>query len=132
MKADARTIVTVTVMALAAVMLYLLRRAQIHTRIELLAVYRLLGIPKGKLAAIFTMESFLQFAVSALPAALLTWGVCAVLTAVEDIAFAMVLPFGAAALCAGGIFLFHLLVSLIPLYRLLALPPARLASKFDL
>ena len=78
------------------------------------------------------MESLLQFAVSALPAAMLTWAVCAVLTAVEDIAFSMILPLEAAALCAGGIFLFHLLVSLIPLYRLLALPPAKLASKFDL
>ena len=45
MKADARTIVTATVMALSAVMLYLLRRAQFQTRLELLAVYRLLGIP---------------------------------------------------------------------------------------
>ena len=132
MKADARTIVTVTVMALAAVMLYLLRRAQVHTRIELLAVYRLLGIPKGKLAAIFSMESLMQFAVAALPAAAVTWGVVAVLTGVEDIAFAMVLPWQASLLCAAAIFGYHLLVSLIPLYRLLALPPAQLASKFDL
>ncbi|MBO5322554.1 MAG: ABC transporter ATP-binding protein/permease [Oscillospiraceae bacterium] len=132
MKADARTIVTVTVMILAAVMLYLLRRAQVHTRIELLAVYRLLGIPKGKLSAIFSMESLMQFALSALPAAAVTWGVVTVLTKIEDIAFAMVLPWQAALLCAVVIFVYHLLVSLIPLYRLLALPPAQLASKFDL
>ena len=62
----------------------------------------------------------------------MTWGVVAVLTGVEDIAFAMVLPWQASLLCAAAIFGYHLLVSLIPLYRLLALPPAQLASKFDL
>lgn len=132
MKVDARTIVTVTVMAVAAVMLYLLRRTQVHSRIELLAVYRLLGIPGGKLAAVFAMESGMIFLTSALPAALLTYLTVTVLSGVEDLAFSMVLPWQAAAVVALVILLYHLTVSLIPLLRLLALPPAQLASKYDL
>ena len=131
MKADARTIVTVTVMAAAAVMLYLLRRTQVHSRIEMLAVYRLLGIPKGKLAAVFAMESGLTFLVSALPAAAVTWLVVTVLTGIEDITFSMVLPWQAAAGVAAVILGYHLAVSLIPLMRLLNLPPAQLASRYD-
>jgi len=47
-------------------------------------------------------------------------------------AFYMLLPWQAAALVALVILVYHLAVSLIPLTRLLALPPARLASKYDL
>ena len=130
-KADARTIVLVTVMLLAAVMLYLLRRAQVHGRIELLAVYRLLGIPGRKLAAIFAMESGIAFLTGTLPAAALTWGAVTVLTAIEDLEFAMVLPWQAAAIVAAVIWGYHLIVSLLPLGRLLRLPPARLAAQYD-
>ena len=132
MKADARTIVTVTVMAAAAVMLYLLRRTQVHGRIEMLAVYRLLGIPGGKLAVLFAMESGYMFLTGSLPAAGITWLVMTVLTNVEDLAFFMILPWQAAAAVAAVILAYHLAVSLIPLARLLALPPAQLASKYDL
>ena len=132
MKADARTIVTVTVMAAAAVMLYLLRRTQVHGRIEMLAVYRLLGIPGRKLAALFAMESGYMFLTGSLPAAGITWLVMTVLTNVEDLAFFMILPWQAAAAVAAVILAYHLAVSLIPLARLLALPPAQLASKYDL
>jgi len=130
-RADARTIVTVTVMALSAVMLYLLRRSQVHSRIELLAVYRLLGIPKGKLTVIFLLVSLLTFCISALPAAVLTYGTVTVLTGIEDIPVAMVLPWQVVAAVSGVILVYHILVSLIPLRRLLSLPPARLAAKYD-
>lgn len=130
-KADARTIVTATVMVLAMVLLYLLRRAQVQQRIELLAVYRLLGIPGRKLTAIFTLESGLSFLTSALPAAALTWAAVSVLTRIEDIGFSMILPLGVAAMVTGGILAYHLLVSLLPLWRLLRLPPARLAGRYD-
>lgn len=131
LKADARTIVTVTVMVLAMVMLYLLRRTQVQQRIEMLAVYRLLGIPGRKLTEIFAMESCLSFLTSALPAAVVTWGAVTVLTGIEDLAFSLILPLGTAAVVTVGILIYHVLVSLIPLWRLLKLPPARLAAKYD-
>ena len=131
MKADARTIVTVTIMILAAVMLYLLRRSQVHSRIELLAVYRLLGIPGGKLMGIFALESGLLYLYSAAPAALVTWAAVTVLSGIEDLPFSMLLPWQAAALTALAILLYHLAVTLLPLRRLLRLPPARLAAKYD-
>ncbi|MBQ8835118.1 MAG: ATP-binding cassette domain-containing protein [Oscillospiraceae bacterium] len=131
LRADARTIVTVTIMALAAVMLYLLRRTQVHGRIELLAVYRLLGIPSGKLMGIFALESGMLFLTSAAPAALITWLAVTILTGIEDLGFSLILPWQAAAVTATGILLYHQLVSLLPLGRLLRLPPARLAAKYD-
>ena len=131
LRADARTIVTVTIMVLAAVMLYLLRRTHVHQRIGLLAVYRLLGIPGRKLTAIFALESGMSFLTSAAPAAAVTWLVVTVLSGIDDLSFSMVLPWQAAVLTGLGILGYHLVVSLLPLWRLLRLPPARLAAKYD-
>ena len=131
MRADARTVLTVTVIVLAMVMLYLLRRTQVQQRIELLSVYRLLGIPKRKLSGIFLMEGVLVFSCSALPAAAVTWLTVTVLSGIGDLGFSMILPGKAAVLVSLGILGYYLTVSLLPLWNLLRLPPARLAAKYD-
>ena len=131
LRADARTVLTVTVIVLAMVMLYLLRRSQVHQRIELLSVYRLLGIPKRKLSGILLLEGMLIFLYSSFPTAAVTWLVVTVLSAVEDLGFSMVLPGRAAVLVSLGILGYYLAVSLLPLWRLLRLPPAQLAAKYD-
>ncbi len=128
---DARTVVTLTVILISLVMLYLLQRSRVHERIGMIGVYRLLGIPSGKLVQIFALESALTFCRSTLPAAALTWLVIAVLNALPSVQVSLQLPWYAAggiALCIG---LFHLLLSVLSLLRLLRLPPARLAAKFD-
>lgn len=130
-KADARVILTFSVIALAMVMLYLLQRSRIYGRIGMLAVYRLLGIPGRKLLAIFTMESFLLSLTSSLPAAALTYGVFRTLTELPSVEFSMYLPWYAAALVYLATLVYQLLVTTLPAWRLLRLPPSRLASKYD-
>ena len=128
---DARTIVTMTVILISLVMLYLLQRSKIHERIGMIGVYRLLGIPGRKLVAVFAMESLLIFLKSTLPAAAVTWAAVAVLSAMPSLEVSLLLPWQTAGCIALAIFLFHLLLSILPLLRLLRQPPARLAAKFD-
>jgi len=132
MKADARTIITVTIIALSMVMLYLLQRSYVQQRVGMLAVYRLLGLPKKKILEIFGMESFFLVMQSVLPAAVLTWAVVALLNLFTDLGFFMVLPWQAGAAIGLGILGYYLLISLVPVVRLLHLPPARLAAKYDI
>ncbi len=132
LQADARTIVTVTIIVLAMVMLYLLCRARAQQRLGMLAVYRLLGIPNWKLAAIFTLESLLSSLTTAAPTALLTWGVVQAAQLVPEWTVSMLLPWQAAVLTYLAIAVYHVLVTLLPLLRLLKIPPARLAAKYDL
>ena len=132
MKADARTIVTVTVIALCMVMLYLLQRSSVQQRIGMMAVYRLLGIPRRKLLVIYSIESLLFSLTSVLPATALTWLVIQVLSILPSVEFSMILPVSAAGAVCAAIAAYYLAVSLLPTYRLLQLPPARLASKYDL
>ena len=132
LKADARSIVTATVIAACLIMLYLLCRTQAQERIELLAVYRLLGIPRRKLHVIFLIEGVLSSLTAIIPAALITWAAVAFINARTEIELSVELPWQAVAATGAAILLYYLLTSVLPLFRLLNLPPAQLASKYDM
>ena len=132
LQADGRTIITATVLAICLVMLYLLCRAQVQERLGLVAVYRLLGIPKGKLRVIFLMESTLSALGTVIPAVAATWLGVFLLMSMADTTLNLLLPWQAAAALGAGILVYYVLVSLLPLSRLLRLPPAQLAAKYDM
>ena len=131
MRMDARRIVTLTVIALSMLMLWLLQRARVNERLGMVAVYRLLGIPGRKLATIFALECVRIEAKTVLPVAVSVWAILAVL-ARTSLKLPLLLPWYAALAVTVGIFAFHLAASLFPLRRLLRLPPAQLAAKYDL
>ena len=112
-------------------MLYLLCRSQARERIGMLAVYRLLGIPGRKLRGIFLLEALLASLQTALPVAVLSWVVFRVLDAVPELSIQMIMPWYAGLAVYGGILLYHLVVAVLPLGKLLRLPPAQLAAKYD-
>jgi len=114
------------------VMLYLLQRSCVQQRIGMMAVYRLLGIPGHKLTLIFTMESMMLCLLSVLPAAAVTWTVIAVMNRLPSLEFEMVFTWQASAVIFILITVYHLIVSLVPVWSLLRLPPARLAAKYDI
>ena len=132
LKMDARFIVTVSVMAVSLIMLYLLRLSQIEGEIVMLSVYRLLGIPKRKLCSIFMVDSLINTFITALPTALLTFLTVFVLNILPSVNLNFVLTFPVSLLIYLLISLFHLVVPLIPLIRLLSLPPAQLATRSDI
>ena len=101
-------------------------------RIGMMSVYRLLGLPGRKLAGIFALESFLLSLVSVLPAVALTWLTVWVLNLLTDLNFHMILPWQAGVAVYLAVAGYFLLVSLLPVFRLLRLPPARLAAKYDI
>ena len=132
LRLDGRRIVTLTVILLCLVMLFLLQRAQVQERTGLAAVYRLLGIPGWRLGAIFALESLLLSLTSALPAGLVTWLAVAILSRMPSLEVPLLLPWYAAAAACLLLLVFHGAVSVFPLGRLLRLPPAKLAAKYDL
>ncbi len=128
-QADGRVIIIATVILVSMAMLYLLRRSDVLGRIGMLSVYRLLGIPSRKAVMIFMIESFLGSLTTALPAALGTWLVLAILK--QFALTTMVLPLWVALVVYVAIVLFQMLVTWLPMRGLLKLPPARLAAKYD-
>lgn len=132
LRADARSIITATVLAVCLIMLYLLCRIQAQERIGLLAVYRLLGIPRRKLHAIFLVEGAVSALTAIIPTALITWAAVAFINTRTEIELPVILPWQAAAVTGAGILVYYLVTSVLPLFRLLSLPPAQLAAKYDM
>jgi predicted lysophospholipase L1 biosynthesis ABC-type transport system permease subunit len=132
LRADARTIVTATILVLCMVMLYLLCRAQVQERLGLIAVYRLLGIPKRKLHGIFLMEAVLSALGTIVPTAAVCWLGIHLLSGVPELEINLILPWQAAVAVSGALLVYYVIVSLLPLAQLLRLPPARLAAKYDM
>ncbi len=129
---DSRTIVTFTVILAAALMLYLMQRSKIKDRMDLVAVYRLLGIRKSALMLVFSVENLLLTLKYSLPSTAAVWFVLNVIPKTELYDFSeMLFPLWAALAVLAMITLFGLLTATLPLLRLLAQPPARLASKYD-
>ncbi len=132
LRADARTIVTFTVMALCLVMLYLLCRTQAQSRLELLAVYRLLGIPRRKVHGVFLMEATLSALETVLPTAVLLCVGVTLANGTKELALPIELPWQATLAVGLVICGYYLLVTALPLIRLLGMPPAQLAAKYDI
>ncbi len=130
-KLDARTIVTAALICLSVVMLYLLQRSHLRERMELVAVYRLLGIPKRSLVTVFATESLIMTLKCALPTVLLTSLVIEVTARIDGLDMGMIFPLWAAAITLLAIMGVRLLVSILPVLRLLRQPPAQLAAKYD-
>ena len=133
LKVDSRTIVTITVVIACAIMLYLMQRSKIKERMDLITVYRLLGIPKKNLVFIFSVESLFVTLKYATPAVLAVWIIMKSASMIKFFSsVALIFPFWAALLTLVGIAIFQLIVANAPALRLLSDPPARLAAKFDL
>jgi len=127
----ARMIVTVTVVAVCAVMLWLLQRSRVRAHSGMIAVYRLLCIPKRKLVSLFFWEAFLSSLTSALPATVLAFFAMRGASMVAELNYSVYLPMAAAAITYGCILLFHLAASVLPVLSLVRIPPAQLAAKYD-
>ena len=93
----------------------------------MLAVYRLLGVPPRKTMGIFAIESLLTTLTTVLPSAAAVW---IIIHALEE-KVQVLLPWKTALWVYAGVAAFHLIVSILPMLRLLRLPPARLAAKYD-
>ncbi len=128
---NTRTIVTATILLISAILLAFLLKARQQERMEFFAVYRMLGVPKSRTLAILALESICLSAVSSLPVVFVTWGIVTALTVLPSISFSMILPFEAAVFSYLAVICFHLAASLLPAARLLRIPPAQLAAKYD-
>lgn len=126
-----RTIVTVTILLVSAVMLLFLLKARIQERLEFFTVYRLLGVPKGKTRSILVLEGLVLSVLASLPAAVLTYGVITVLNLLPSVDLGMVLPFWTVAAAYLGVLLLQMLGIIVTANGLLKLPPAQLAAKYD-
>ena len=127
-----RFIITAAAGLICLVMLYIIQRTRVRDRMSMIAVYRLLGIPGRDAAAIFIAENILLTLKFALPAVFLAWAAVTLLPLLGVGSLSISIPLWVPAAVLGIMIAAEIVVAVLPVLRLLALPPARLASKYDL
>ena len=126
-----RVIVIASVVLLSLVMLYLMQRSRIKERMDLVTVYRLLGVPKRNMMLIFAFESVITTFKFSLPTVALIYVAMQILSRVEALGEMLIFPLWAAFVTFVAILVIRLVFALIPIFTLNRKPPARLAAGYD-
>ena len=98
---------------------------------DLVTVYRLLGVPKRNMMLIFAFESLITTLKFSLPTVSLVFIAIQILSKVEVLETMLLFPWWAALLTFGTILIIRLIFALIPIFTLNRKPPARLAADYD-
>jgi ABC-type lipoprotein export system ATPase subunit len=130
-KTQTRTIIMGAAVLLCLVMLYVIQRFRVRDRLGMIGVYRLLGIPGRDSLAIFILESVVLTFKYVVPTVFLVWAAAAILPLTGIASFPISIPLWAPFAAIGVILVIELIVAVIAVARLLVMPPAKLAAKYD-
>lgn len=126
---DATNIITAVIVIISLVMVYFTIKSNAASRSEELTVYRLLGISRGSILKAYMLEMILMTSYTSLPAVLITGGVIRFISSIPSLQISMIFPWWSIVALLAGIYLIHIIISILPVYGILSKPPATLAVK---
>lgn len=126
---DAKKLITLVIVAISLLMVYFMIKSNAMSRIGELTVYRLLGISKSSILKAYILEMALMTCYTSVPAVLVTSVVIKFVSSVPSLGIAMIFPWWSVLILLIGIFLVHIIISILPIYGILSKPPATLAVK---
>ena len=97
-----------------------------------IGVYRLLGIGKSSISAVFAVQILITSAFTTLPGSLATAGVLTLLSSVQSLGIEYSITLPALALTVLALTAANLFIGIAPVISLLHMPPARLSAKYDI
>ncbi len=127
-----RIIVTVSIFLVSMVILYFMMKSNAVSKITDLGVYRLLGISKNSILGMFALESFMITSYTSLIAVILTTVVTKFLGNIPSLGITIIYPWYAFVGTIVFIYLANIIIGVLPVMKLLKLPPAALAAKYDI
>lgn len=126
---DSKKIFSLFILVLSLIMIYFTVKSNVISRSEELTVYRLLGIGKGSILRAYLLEMFLINTYTSLPAILLTSVVLKLVSSIPSLEMQLLFPWWMILLLIVGFYLINMIVSILPVNRILSKPPAKLALK---
>ena len=129
MNVGTKNIVTIALAVLAFIMIYFSIQSNAVSRIEELTVYRLLGIEKGSILQAYVLEMMMLCAYTVLPGALITSSIIKFMAQVPSLQIKMMYPWWAVLLLIIIIFAINIILSILPVNKIISRPPAELAVK---
>ncbi|MDE6566794.1 MAG: hypothetical protein K2K70_03550, partial [Lachnospiraceae bacterium] len=126
---DSKKIFAMAILFLSLIMLYFTIKSSVISRSEELTVYRLLGIGKGSILWTYLLEMIFINTYTSLPAILLTSVVLKLVSSIPSLKMQLLFPWWIILLLIVIFYLINILISILPVNRVLSKPPAQLALK---
>ena len=125
---NAGYIVTIAVAVLSLIMIYFTIKSNAMARSEELTVYRLIGISPGSILKAYMLEMVMMTAYTCIPAILITSGVIKFITSIPSLEIYLLFPWWMAVLLIFAMFVVNIIVSILPVRKILHTPPAQLVQ----
>ena len=125
---NAGYIVTIAVAVLSLIMIYFTIKSNAMARSEELTVYRLIGIAPGSILKAYMLEMMMMTAYTCIPAILITSGVIKFISSIPSLQIYLLFPWWMAALLIVAMFVVNMIVSVLPVRKILHTPPAQLVQ----
>lgn len=129
---NGRIIVTATIFIVSMVILYFMMKANAVQRMQDLGVYRLIGISKASIVGLFAFENVVITSYTSLVGALLSTFVTYLISSIPSLGMDVNYPWYAFLLTVLFLYAVNVIVGILPIRKILRLPPAQLASKYDI
>ncbi len=131
-KIATRILMTITILAISMVILYFMMKANAVSRMGDLGVYRMLGISKWSIIGMFAYENFVITTYTSLTGAVLTVCVTYIIAQIPSMGQEFYFPWYIFVLTMIGIYIMNIFIGVLPIRKMLKLPPAQLAAKYDI
>ena len=129
---NGRIIVTITIFVVSMIILYFMMKANAVQRMQDLGVYRLIGISKSSIVGIFAFENAVITTYTSLVGAVLATFATYLVSSIPSLGVNINYPWYAFLLTVFFLYVTNILVGILPIRKILKLPPAQLATKYDI
>ena len=125
-------IFAIVILAISLIEIYLMIRSSFLSRIKEVGILRAIGIKKGDIYRMFTGEIFAITTIASMPGIALMTYILYELSKVKYISKVYLINTNIVGLCIIAIYIFNILVGLLPLYKVLRKTPASIIARQDL
>lgn len=129
---NGRIIVTITIFVISMIILYFMMKANAVQRMQDLGVYRLIGISKSSIVGIFALENAVITTYTSLVGAVLATFATCLVSSIPSLGVNINYPWYAFLLTVLFLYVTNIIIGILPIRKILKLPPAQLATKYDI
>lgn len=114
------------------IILYFMMKANAVQRMQDLGVYRLIGISKASIVGLFAFENIVITSYTSLIGAVLATFATYLVSSIPSLGIEINYPWYAFVTTVLFLYAVNVVIGILPIRKILRLPPAQLASKYDI
>ena len=128
----ASMIVAGVMLVISLIEIVLMMRSSFLSRIKEVGIYRAIGVKKGDIYKMFIGESFAISTIASVPGVLFMGYCLIVLSDINYVSNNYEMNIGVVLLCLIIVYMFNMIVGLVPVFNVMKKTPAEILSRHDL